>query len=124
VVTWRLMENGDHVLFEPIAVAFTDVPDKVRHFMRQRARWARGMLEGIAFVPPWRQARRLRAFVAGVDLLLPFLDIGYALIWLPGRVLFFLRDPLIVSVWTLAVLPGTRSTSSELLGAGSDPGVP
>ena len=26
VVTWRLMENGDRVLFEPTAVAFTDAP--------------------------------------------------------------------------------------------------
>jgi len=107
VLTWRLMEHGDRVLFEPTAVAFTDAPDKVRHFMRQRARWARGMLEGIATVPPWRQSRRLTGFIAGVDLLIPFLDVGYALIWLPGLVLFVLGYPLIVSAWTLAVLPVT-----------------
>lgn len=107
VVTWRLMERGDRVLFEPTAVAFTDAPVKIQHFMRQRARWARGMLEGIATVPPWRQARRLTGFVAGVDLIIPFLDVGYALIWLPGLVLFFLGYPMIVSAWTLAVLPVT-----------------
>ena len=39
------------------------------------------------------------------DLLIPFLDVGYALIWLPGLVLFFLGSPLIVSAWTLSVLP-------------------
>jgi biofilm PGA synthesis N-glycosyltransferase PgaC len=107
VVTWRLMEHGDRVLFEPTAVAFTDAPIKVRHFMRQRARWARGMLEGIATVPPWHQARRLTGFVAGIDLLIPLLDVGYVLIWLPGVVLLLLGYPLIVSVWTLAVLPVT-----------------
>jgi len=107
VVTWRLMEHGDRVLFEPTAVAFTDAPVKVRHFMRQRARWARGMLEGIATVPPWRQSRRLTGFIASLDLLIPFLDVGYALIWLPGLVLFVLGYPLIVSEWTLAVLPVT-----------------
>ena len=107
VLTWRLMEHGDRVLFEPTSVAFTDAPVKVRHFMRQRARWARGMLEGIATVPPWRQSRRLTGFVAGIDLLIPLLDVGYALIWLPGLVLFVLGYPLIVSVWTLAVLPVT-----------------
>ncbi|MDQ5841638.1 MAG: glycosyltransferase [Chloroflexota bacterium] len=107
VLTWRLMENGDRILFEPTAVAFTDAPVKVRHFMRQRARWARGMLEGISAVPPWRQSRRLAGFVAGIDLLIPLLDVGYALIWLPGLVLFFLGYPLVVSVWTLAVLPIT-----------------
>jgi poly-beta-1,6-N-acetyl-D-glucosamine synthase len=107
VVTWRLMENGDRVLFEPTAVAFTDAPVKVRHFMVQRARWARGMLEGLATVPPWRQTRRLTGFIAGIDLLIPLLDVGYTLIWLPGLVLFFFGYPIIVSVWTLAVLPVT-----------------
>jgi biofilm PGA synthesis N-glycosyltransferase PgaC len=107
VVTWRLMENGDRVLFEPTAVAFTDAPVKVRHFMRQRARWARGMLEGLATVPPWRQPRRLTGFIAGIDLLIPLLDVGYVLVWLPGLVLFILGYPIIVSAWTLAVLPIT-----------------
>jgi biofilm PGA synthesis N-glycosyltransferase PgaC len=107
VVTWRLMEQGDRVLYEPTAVAFTDAPVKLRHFMRQRARWARGMLEGLATVPPWRQTRRLTGMIAGLDLLIPFLDVGYALIWLPGVVLLLLGYPLIVSVWTLAVLPIT-----------------
>jgi len=107
VLTWRLMENGDRVLFEPTAVAFTDAPVKLRHFMRQRARWARGMLEGVATVPPWRQSRRLTGFIAGLDLLIPLLDVGYTLIWLPGLILFFLGYPIIVSVWTLAVLPIT-----------------
>ncbi len=107
VMTWRLLENGDRVLFEPTAVAFTDAPVKVRHFMRQRARWARGMLEGLSSVPPWRLSRRLTRFIAGIDLLIPLLDVGYALIWLPGLVLFLLGYPLIASAWTLAVLPVT-----------------
>src|SRR5450631_584313 len=107
VMTWRLLQEGDRVLFEPTAVAFTDAPDKVAHFMRQRARWARGMLEGIASVPPWRQPRRLTGFVSGIDLLIPLLDVGYVLIWLPGVVLLIFGYPLIVSVWTLAVLPVT-----------------
>lgn len=107
VVTWRLMEDGQRVYFEPTAVAFTDAPEKVRHFMRQRARWARGMFEGLRAVPPWRQRRVLTRFVAGIDLLIPLLDVGYALIWLPGVVLFLLGYPLIVGVWTLVVLPVT-----------------
>jgi biofilm PGA synthesis N-glycosyltransferase PgaC len=107
VVTWRLMEEGDRVLFEPTAIAFTDAPVKVRHFMRQRARWARGMLEGIAMVPPWRQPRRMTGLIAGIDLLIPLLDVGYALIWIPGVVLLLLGHPLIVSAWTLTVLPVT-----------------
>lgn len=107
VVTWRLMEAGRRVFFEPTAVAFTDVPVQVRHFFRQRARWARGMLEGLRAVPPWRQERGLSKLIASIDLLIPFLDIGYVLIWLPGIVLFLLGYPLVVSMWTLFVLPIT-----------------
>jgi biofilm PGA synthesis N-glycosyltransferase PgaC len=33
--------------------------------------------------------------------------VGYVLIWLPGVVLLIFGYPLIVSVWTLAVLPVT-----------------
>lgn len=107
VVTWRLMADGGRVFFEPTAVAFTDAPHVVRHFMRQRARWARGMFEGIQAVPPWRQPRPLTRVVAGLNLLIPLLDVGYVLVWLPGVVLFLLGHPLIVSAWTLAVLPIT-----------------
>ena len=107
VVTWRLMETGDGVLTEPTAVAFTDVPVQLRHFMRQRARWARGMVEGIRAVPPWRQRRVLTRVIAGIDLLIPLLDIGYALIFLPGLVLWAFGYPIIVSLWTLLVLPVT-----------------
>jgi biofilm PGA synthesis N-glycosyltransferase PgaC len=107
VVTWRLMELGDRVFTEPTAVAFTDAPTDMRHFMRQRSRWARGMFEGIRAVPPWRQKRVLAKCVAGVDLLIPLLDIGYVLIWLPGLLLCLLGYPVIVSLWTLLVLPIT-----------------
>ncbi|MBB5640366.1 glycosyltransferase family 2 protein [Cryobacterium roopkundense] len=108
VMTWKLLEQGDRVIFEPTAVAFTDAPDAVKHFMRQRSRWARGMLEGLRAVPPWRQTRRLAGMIAGINLLIPLLDIGYALIWLPGLLIFvFLGDPTIVSIWALTVIPAT-----------------
>ncbi len=107
VVTWRLMQDGNRVYTEPTAVAFTDVPSDLRHFMRQRARWARGMFEGIRAVPPWRQSRKLSRLIAGIDLLIPLLDIGYALIFIPGLVLLALGIPTIASIWTLMVLPIT-----------------
>lgn len=107
VVTWRLMEGGDRVFTEPTAVAFTDVPSDLRHFMRQRARWARGMLEGLRAVPPWRQSRVLSRLVAGIDLLIPLLDIGYAFLFIPGLILAILGYPILVSLWTLFVLPVT-----------------
>jgi biofilm PGA synthesis N-glycosyltransferase PgaC len=107
VVTWRLMEDGDRVLFEPTAVAFTDAPDKIKHFMRQRSRWARGMFEGLREVPPWRQSKVLAMAVAGIDLLIPLLDIGYVLLWLPGLILLLLGYPIIIGLWTIMVFPIT-----------------
>ena len=40
-------------------------------------------------------------------MVIPLLDIGYALIFLPGLVLLAIGIPAIVSVWTLTVLPVT-----------------
>jgi biofilm PGA synthesis N-glycosyltransferase PgaC len=107
VVTWRLMQGGDRVFYEPTAVAFTDAPTRVRHFMRQRARWARGMLEGLRAVPPWRQQRGMSGAIASIDLLIPLLDVGYGILWLGGLVLALLGLPIIVGWWTLLVLPVT-----------------
>jgi biofilm PGA synthesis N-glycosyltransferase PgaC len=107
VVTWRLMCDGSRVMHEPTAVAFTDVPERLRHFVRQRARWARGMFEGLAAVPPWRQRRLLSGLVASVDFLIPLLDIGYVLVWIPGLALAVAGLPVIVGLWTLLVLPIT-----------------
>ncbi|SDL05881.1 Transposase DDE domain-containing protein [Cryobacterium psychrotolerans] len=112
VVTWRLLEQGGRVIFEPTAVAFTVVPTNVVHFMRQRARWARGMFEGIRAVPPWRQRRTLAALITDIDFLIPLLDVGYVLIWLPGLILFLFGIPAIVSAWALTVVPITPICTS------------
>ncbi len=114
VVTWQLMEDGHRIFTEPTAVAFTEVPGDLRGFMRQRARWARGMFEAFRAVPPWRQRRPLSRVIAGIDLFIPLLDIGYALIWLPGVILFLVGVPIIVSAWTLLVLPITLSVYGGL----------
>ena len=85
VVTWRLMEDGHRIFAEPTAITFTEVPGDLRGFMRQRARWARGMFEAFRAVPPWRQRRPLSRVIAGMDLFIPLLDIGYALHLAPRR---------------------------------------
>ncbi len=114
VVTWQLMRVGARVYFEPTAVAFTDAPDRLRPLFRQRSRWARGMVEGLRRVPPWRQRRRMAGVVASVNLLIPLLDIGYAVVWLPGLVLALFGFPYIVGLWTLAVLPVTVAVYGSL----------
>ena len=105
VLTWTLMASRGIVQYEPCALAFTVAPQEVGHFMRQRSRWARGMFETLRTVPPMRQPRVLAKFVAGMDYLVPFLDIGYVFFWLPGFVLFLFGYPLLVSWVSMLVIP-------------------
>ncbi|MGZ4194865.1 MAG: glycosyltransferase family 2 protein [Solirubrobacteraceae bacterium] len=107
VLTWSLMDSRGLGQYEPAARAVTVVPDKVAHFMRQRSRWARGMIEGIRINPPQRQPRVLAKCVAGIDYLVPFLDIGYVFFWIPGVILFIFGYPLLFSWWSMLVIPIT-----------------
>ena len=66
------------------------------------------MFETIRTVPPVRQPRVLAKFVAGIDYLVPFLDIGYIFFWIPGLILFVFGYPLIVSWVSMLVIPITR----------------
>ena len=109
VLTWSLLDSRGLVQYEPAALAETVVPTRVRHLMRQRSRWARGMIEGVRINPPQSQARILTKFVAGIDYLVPFLDIGYVFFWIPGVILFIFGYPLLFSWWSMLVIPITLS---------------
>ncbi|MFZ5869409.1 MAG: glycosyltransferase family 2 protein [Actinomycetota bacterium] len=107
VVTWHLLARRGRVYFEPLALAFTDVPVTLRHLAVQRARWARGMLEGLRAVPPWRQRSRMARALTGLDVVIPLLDVGYTFVWMPGLVLALFGHYWVVGPWTLFVLPLT-----------------
>jgi biofilm PGA synthesis N-glycosyltransferase PgaC len=114
VLTWKLMRQGARVYYEPSAVAFTAAPNRLVHLARQRARWARGMIEGIRTVAPWNQPRWLLRFLTAIDLLIPALDVAYALVWLPGLILAATGRYWIVGPYTLAVLPLTLVVNAIL----------
>jgi biofilm PGA synthesis N-glycosyltransferase PgaC len=106
VLTWQLMRRG-RIYYEPLAVAFTSAPERLRGLVRQRSRWARGMLEGISAVPPWRQPRGMARALTGIDLAIPLLDLAYVFVWLPGLVLACFGCFWFVGPMTVAVLPMT-----------------
>jgi biofilm PGA synthesis N-glycosyltransferase PgaC len=106
VLTWQLLRAG-RVYHEPLALGFTGVPTTLRQLGRQRSRWARGMLEGIEAVPPWVQRRRTVRALATINLAIPFLDIAYVAVWLPGLALACTGRFWVVGPMTLAVLPLT-----------------
>jgi len=65
------------------------------------------MFESLRRNPPRRQPRVLAKFVAGIDYLVPLLDIGYVFFWIPGLILALLGYPLIVSWWSMLLIPIT-----------------
>ncbi|MGV3466679.1 MAG: glycosyltransferase family 2 protein [Heyndrickxia sp.] len=107
VLTWRLLEKRNRVFFEPLAVAFTDAPTSFLHFIRQRSRWARGMIEGLRAIKPWQQPKIYTKYLTGINLIMPYLDISYTIFWIPGLVLALFGHFWIVGPMTLFVLPLT-----------------
>lgn len=107
VLTWRFLGNGWKVYFEPLAVAFTDVPESMHHFFRQRSRWARGMLEALKVIKPWQQPSYYTRYLTLCNLVMPFLDTVYTFVWLPSLVLAMFGFYWIVGPATLLVLPLT-----------------
>jgi biofilm PGA synthesis N-glycosyltransferase PgaC len=107
VLTWSMMASRGLIEYEPCALAATAAPERVRQLLRQRSRWAQGMLEGLRRHPPAEQPRVLPRFVCGLDYLVPLLDIGYVFFWVPGIVLFIAGYPLLFSWWSMLVLPIT-----------------
>jgi len=106
VLTWAMLADGGRTGFEPTAIAFTDVPTDLRHFVRQRRRWARGMIEG--FRTHGRVLlRRSRTWVHSLigNLMFPFLDAAYSVAVPVGIALAATGRFWIVGPITLIVIP-------------------
>lgn len=114
VLTWNLLKRGWKTYYEPLAVAFTDVPTTLHDFARQRSRWARGMIEALKQIKPWQQPQLFTKYLTGINLLMPFLDLSYTLFWLPGLILAYFGIYWIVGPMTLFVIPLTMLSYSVL----------
>jgi biofilm PGA synthesis N-glycosyltransferase PgaC len=107
VLTWSMLGSLGLVQYEPLALGFTSVPEKLDRLLTQRSRWARGMFEGLRHNPPYRQPRVLAKLVSGIDYLVPCLDIGVIFFWVPGVILFLFGYPLIFGWWSMLLVPIT-----------------
>jgi biofilm PGA synthesis N-glycosyltransferase PgaC len=106
VLTWAMIRQGGRTTFEPSAIAFTEVPIRVRHFIRQRQRWARGMIEGLReHGPSLVRQRKMLSHSILVNYLFPYLDGAYSLAFLPGVALALTGNFMLVGPMTAAVLP-------------------
>ena len=106
VLTWSLIRSGYRIGFEPTAIGFTSAPETIYGFYRQRKRWARGMIEGLKRHGQlvWSNSR-LSSFFVGIDFIIPFVDLFYAFVFLPGVILALFGHFYVVGPLTLLVLP-------------------
>lgn len=114
VLTWNLLKHNWKTYFEPLAIAFTSVPNSVRVLARQRSRWARGMIEALKTTKPWQQPQIYTKYLTGINLIMPYLDLSYTFFWLPGLILACFGIFWIVGPATLMVLPLTLISYSVL----------
>jgi biofilm PGA synthesis N-glycosyltransferase PgaC len=106
VLTWRLLLQGGRSVFEPTAVAFTDVPSSWGAFARQRRRWARGMIEGLRDHGLGMLSQfKFYSHAVAVNFLFPFVDLMFTLAFIPGVLLAMTGNFAIVGPMTLLVLP-------------------
>jgi len=105
VLSWAILERGYRIGYCEDACAFTNVPESVKQFARQRQRWSRGLVE--AFQRHWRLLfhRRMTTLFIWWNLLFLPMDFAYTFIFIPGIVLALCGYEYIVGPMTLAVLP-------------------
>lgn len=105
VLTWAMLALGGRIGHAEDACCFTHAPDKLGMFIRQRRRWARGMLEAFRRHPRILLVPRMSTFFVGWNLLFPWLDVAYTMAFLPGLVLALFGIYWIAGAMTLALLP-------------------
>jgi biofilm PGA synthesis N-glycosyltransferase PgaC len=109
VLTWAMLERGWRVGHAEDACCFTNVPDTLRQFVRQRQRWSRGMMEAFRQHPRVLVAARLSTLFVWWNVLFPWLDLAYTFFFIPGLVLacfgiFWIAGPLTLVLLPMALL--------------------
>lgn len=109
VLTWGILDRGYRVGFAENACLFTNSPETLGQFIRQRQRWSRGLIEafkahwGLLFKP------RMSTLFIWWNLLFPYMDVVYTIAFIPGLVLalwgvYWLAGPMTLLVLPLAML--------------------
>lgn len=105
VLTWAILKAGYRVGHSEEAYLFTNAPDTVRQFVRQRQRWARGMIEGFKKHPDIMFKPHMSTLFVYWNLLFPVLDLVFTVAFIPGIILALFGHYEIVGPMTLALLP-------------------
>ncbi|MBT2117939.1 glycosyltransferase [Dyella sp. LX-66] len=105
VLTWAILRMGHRVGYCEDAVAFTNAPATFRQFIRQRQRWSRGLIEAFKEHGALLFQRRMSTLFIWWNLLFPYMDLVYTLVFIPGLVLACFGIYWLAGPMTLLVLP-------------------
>ena len=105
VLTWAILRLGHRVGYCEDAVTFTNAPTTFHQFIKQRQRWSRGLIE--AFKTHWELLfqRRMSTLFIWWNLLFPYMDLVYTLVFIPGLILACFGIYWLAGPMTLLVLP-------------------
>jgi biofilm PGA synthesis N-glycosyltransferase PgaC len=109
VLSWALLRQNYRIGYADDALAFTNVPTRIRQFSLQRKRWSRGLMEAFKGHWPLLFKRRLSTLFVWWNVCFLPLDLVYTLIFIPGLILacfghYYIAGPLTVAVLPLTIL--------------------
>jgi len=105
VLTWAMLARGWRIGHAEDACCFTAAPDRLNLFVRQRRRWARGMMEAFRRHPGILLVPRMSTLFICWNLLFPWLDFAYTVAFIPGLILALFGVYWLAGPMTLALLP-------------------
>lgn len=109
VLSWALLKAGHRIGYAEDAMAFTNVPTRLKQFALQRKRWSRGLVEAFRAHGSLLFQRRLTTIFIWWNLMFLPLDLVYTFVFIPGLILalfgiFYIAGPLTLAVLPLAAL--------------------
>jgi biofilm PGA synthesis N-glycosyltransferase PgaC len=119
VMTWAILAAGWRVGHAEEAMCFTNSPERLGQFLRQRQRWARGMIEAFRRHPRILLRPRLSTTFVWWNLLFPWLDLSYTLVFIPGMLIALAGIYWIAGPMTLILLPISLAMNGIMYRVGS-----
>lgn len=105
VLSWAILREGHRIGHCEDALLFTNAPETLAQFSKQRQRWSRGMIEAFKRHPRILLQPRLSTTFVYWNLLFPFLDLTFTMVFMPGIVAALFGYFWIVGPITLALMP-------------------
>ncbi|WP_353432990.1 glycosyltransferase [Polynucleobacter sp. MWH-UH23A] len=109
VLTWKMLNRGYRIGHAEDALVFTDCPNTLKKFVKQRQRWSRGLIEAFKENPLLLFRLRLTTLYVWWNTMFPLMDIAYTFGFIPGLILACFGIYWIVGPMTLFLLPMAAS---------------